>query len=758
METQITAGTLTEIEAILEGADANGRSMLFEHEVYQVLAAMEIRVPVYTLVETAEEITPELLSRFSSAKIVLKAAADGVAHKQKAGAVHIVHKDQDFIRYCVEQMQSRMREQGYRVEGILLVECIEYSKDLGNEVMLGFTESVAFGPVISFSKGGSDAEHFARHFSPPNLILAPITRQWAEALLYSTSIQDKYSAEGHPHYTDKIIDVGLKFSKLATAFSHFFDSKSRFVLLEFEVNPFVFDPSGNFIALDGYAVFEPRHDLLPVVSTSTQPSIAPFFDPEGVAVVGVSTSNESSPGSVIVENLVKLGRRDVYCVNPKGGVADFNGRALQVYTSLESIDAHIDLVVVAVPAAYVLPAVQECAQKGVKSIILIPGGFSETGDNTLERQILSIAKENGIRLIGPNCLGVIYAGDQESCGINTFFIPEDKFQLRKDRMENVAIISQSGALGLTEIHNLRHAISPKAIVSYGNALDIDPSDLVSHFSSDPAIDVIGCYIEGFKKCAGAKFFHTAGSCPKPVIVYKAGRTQEGQKATESHTASIAGEYEVSKAAMKQAGLIVADTMMDHVELIKTFALFHDFQVNGNRVAIIANAGYEKTYAADHLGGLQIAGFDKDTMAALKEIMPSFITVEPLLDLTPMADDDLYEKSIEIVLRCQEVDAVLVSVVPHAVAISSTDSEIESNDDHVAARIVRLVHKYKKPVVVSKSVTGGSDAVYNKFSQTLDAGGVPTYLTAGRAMKCLNAFVRHSLIKKTNNFGEWLKHS
>lgn len=757
MEDKITKKTLSTIESIIGGAAEKRRKMLFEHEVYAILQAVDIPVPVYTLISNFEDFTQEFLGLYSSPRIVLKAVVDGMAHKKKAGAVCIVHKDLDFIRYSCEQMKLRLADQGCRMEGILLVEWIDYSQDLGNEVMLGFRESDAFGPVISFSKGGIDAEHFAKHFSPPNLILAPINRKWAEALLYSTSIQEKYVDQGHPHYTDKIIEVGLKFSALATAFSNFFDTGSRFVLHEFEVNPFVFDPYGNFIALDGYGVFEQRKEKARPLVIESKPSIAPFFNPEGIGVVGVSTVNKSSPGSIIADNLVKIGREDIYCINPKGGLTEYDGKSLHIYKTLESVDAPIDLVIIAVPAGFVLPTIEECARKDVKAIILIPGGFSETGDDVLESQILAIAQKSGIRIIGPNCLGIVYSGKQEEKGINSFFIPAEKFQISKDRLENVAILSQSGALGLTEIHNLRHAISPKAIVSYGNAIDVDPSDLIDHFSKDPEIDVIGCYIEGFKNRAGARFFKVAGSCPKPVITYKAGRTPSGRKATESHTASIAGEYEVSKAAMMQAGLVVADTMLDHTELIKTFALLHNFKVTGNRVAIIANAGYEKTYAADHLGGLQVAEFDDETLSILQQIMPSFVAVEPLLDLTPMADDVLYEKCIDTVLGSKNVDVICVSIVPHAMELHSTDSEIEGNDDHVAARIVRLVHKHKKPVVVSTNVTAGSDVVYNTFGQTFDQGGVPTFLTAGRAMRCLNAFVRYHMIRETNNFGEWLKH-
>ncbi|WP_147820624.1 acetate--CoA ligase family protein [Salidesulfovibrio onnuriiensis] len=752
---QLNRERVQAVEAVLEKAHGAGRSMLFEHEVYVILELLGLNVPSHHLVASGDEVDAGKLSRFSSDRVVLKVVAGDVAHKQKIGGVRVAVKDADFIRYSVDRMLSDMKAAGHEAEGVLLVECIDYSQDLGNEILLGFRESDAFGPVISFSKGGSDAEHFAQSFSPPNLILAPIDRKWAEALLYSTQIQKKFAAQGHTDYTDKIIDAGLRFSRLSTAFSNFFEG-DRFVIREFEVNPFVFDRYGRFIAIDGYAVFEKRNEAVRALGKVERAPLTPFFEPEGVAVIGVSTSNLSSPGSTITENLIKLGRTDVYAVNPKGGELPFASGAVPVHTSLADIGRPVDLAIVSVPAAHALPVVEQCAEAGVRAAILIPGGFSETGNDDVEASILAVARKTGMRLMGPNCLGIIFGGNQGRPGINTFFVPEEKFRVPERESRNVAILSQSGALGIIELHQLRHAISPKVIVSYGNQLDTDPADLIGHFSQDDDVDVIGCYIEGFKPAAGARFFHVAGQCPKPVIVYKAGRTEAGRKATESHTASIAGEYAVAKAAMKQAGLVVAETMMDHVELIKTFALLNDFEVRGNRLAVIANAGYEKTYAADNLGSLQVAEFDQATTDSLRKVIPPFVDVDPLLDLTPMADDNMYAQCIEIALASDSVDALVVSIVPHAMDLKTTDSEMESDPDNIAARIVQLAKKYRKPVAVSVCVTGGADADYNRFGQTLDQGGVPTFLNASRATQCLNEFIRYRMIRRTGDYAEWLK--
>jgi 3-hydroxypropionyl-CoA synthetase (ADP-forming) len=754
---RLSKETIRRIETILAAAEASGRDMLFEHEIYAVLRMLGLVVPVHAVVEQRREITAKLLAGFGSDQLVIKVAARAVAHKQRLGGVKVVYKDLEFVQYTCDDMRRTFESQGIPVNHLLLVEHVKYSESLGNENLLGFRESETFGPVLSISKGGSDAEYFAEHFSPPNLILAPIDRKWARALLESTHIHKKYLLEGKGDYIRRLVNAGVAFSDLALAFSNYFPAAQKFVFKEFEVNPFVFADDGRFLALDGYARFEKRRPR-PVMS-ELQPGerMRPFFKPHGVAVVGVSTSNPSKLGNIIMTNLVKLQRPDVYGVNPKGGRVSIAGRDLPLYPSLQGIDHPVELVIVAVPADAVLAAVQDCARKGVRAVILIAGGFSEIDRNKdVEENLLALARQHQFRIIGPNCLGVVYAGDGRGKGINSFFVPEEKLSINLEGETRVALLSQSGALGFVELENLRTAISPKVIVSYGNQLDVDPCDLVAYLQDDPGVDVIGCYIEGFKPGAGRKFFNVAGRSRKPVIVYKAGRTEAGRKAARSHTAAMAGEYAVAKAAMKQAGLIVADTMIDHGDLIKTFALLNGCQVSGNRLAMIANAGYEKTSAADRLGDLVPAQLDEKTKAALAKVLPSIVLPDALLDLTPMADDAVFAVCIETLLRSETVDVLLISIVPHSALLNTTDKEIEENPDNIAARIIRLTRRYKKPTAASVTVTSRADAVFNKLIKTLDAGGVPTYLTAERAMFCLNAFVRHRLAQRAGRQVEMLR--
>ena len=227
-------------------------------------------------------------------------------------------------------------------------------------------------------------------------------------------------------------------------------------------------------------------------------------------------------------------------------------------------------------------------------------------------------------------------------------------------------------------------------------------------------------------------------------------------ATQSHTASIAGEYAVAKAAMKQAGLIVAETMSEHLGYIKTFSMLHNYRVRGNRTAVITNAGYEKANAADNLKDLVLADLDRETSGRLRSLLPSFVTIEPLLDLTPMIGDEVFVKAIDLLLASDEVDSLLVSIVPHSGYLHTTDEEIASYPDHIAKGITEVAVRHKKPLIVSLTATSGMDSSYNRMGQFLESGGVPVFLTAEEGMRFLNEFVRYHLIREQNRLEEWIK--
>ena len=392
----------------------------------------------------------------------------------------------------------------------------------------------------------------------------------------------------------------------------------------------------------------------------------------------------------------------MYCVNPKGGSTEIEGQNVPLYQSLQNLPVPVELVVVTVPAGAARAVVEEAVSISCKAILLIPGGFSETShDKGPEEEILRLCREKDIRIMGPNCLGVVYAGNSSEEGMKYLLHSGEEVPSGPFPGPEYGPLQPERRLGLVELSELRHAVSPKVVVSYGNQLDVDPCDLIRFWGDDPDIRLSVCTLRDFSPGRAGVFSISAPGgwqirTGVPIVVYKAGRTQEGQMATQSHTASIAGEYAVAKAAMKQAGLIVADTMSEHLGYIKTFSMLHDCRVRGNRTAVITNAGYEKANAADNLKDLVLANLGAETSDRLRALLPSFVTVETLLDLTPMIGDEVFVKAIDLLLASEEVDALLVSIVPHSGYLHTTDEEIACYPDHIAKGITEVAARIKNP--------------------------------------------------------------
>ncbi len=747
MSERLSPGQVRKIDAILAAAARQGRQRLLEHEVYEILLALGLQVPTYMFVPDPDELTAGILCEFGTERLILKVVSSEIAHKTRVGGVRRVVRDRERIRAAMRQMKREIcahpqfagREP--KVEGFLLSSFVEYSKDLGNEVLVGAKENFAFGPALSFSKGGTDAEHFARYFSSPNIRLLPLDRAGCRAMLGETAIARKYREEGNEDFLELIADAVAGIGALFEHYSSLNPQPGEFIFSEFEINPFVIDEERNLVAIDGLAQFLPSSRRLDLLAGPRPQQLDALFWPEGVAVVGVSTSDPTKIGNNIATLLHNLGREDLFLVNARGGRVEIGGRCYELYRSVREIPERVDLVVVCVPAPLAPGVAEEARDKGARGLVLIPGGFGEVeGGASLEQQILEIVRDTPMRVVGPNCLGIFRAPVGDRPGINTLFVPEEKLEYRPRTESNVALLTQSGALGISELDKLKSAIYPRVVVSYGNQLDVDPADLVAYLADDPAVDVIGVYIEGFKPCGGRKFFDAVRACRKPVIVYKAGRTDAGSRAAASHTASMTGDYKVALAAMKQAGAIVADHILDHTDLRKTCSLLADKRIGGRRVAGVVNAGFESTYAADSIGDLVLAEFSADTAAALREALPPFVSVNPFLDLTPMADDATFERCIELALADPGVDELFISVVPHTVALHTMPEEVARDRENLAERIVRQARRSHKPVVVS--VNAGT--MYNAFIEALEQGGVPTYTTAERAMKALNRLVDYRL--------------
>ena len=388
-----------------------------------------------------------------------------------------------------------------------------------------------------------------------------------------------------------------------------------------------------------------------------------FFNPQSVAIVGASRQ-KSKVGYEILANMIKAGYRGkIFPVNPKAETIE----GLRCYPDLESIEQIPELVIVVVPAKIVPAVMQQCAKVGAKSVIIITAGFKEVGNQgkVLEQQVVQIAKQAGIRVIGPNCLGVI--------------VPSNKFNASfgSDLPAAGAIgyLSQSGAL-LTAILDMANAdgIGFSKLVSIGNKADIDELDVIKDLGNDPDTKVIAGYLESIDE--GNVFVREAEriSHDKPILLIKSGGTSAGAKAATSHTGSLAGSETAYECVFERAGIIRCDSIRQQFDYAQAFA--YQPPPKGTNVAVITNAGGPGIMAADAIErqGLTFAKPSGQTVKRLAARLPAAANLYNPIDVLGDALADRYEFALNVVLDDPNVDTVLVLLTPQAMTQSAATAE------------------------------------------------------------------------------------
>jgi len=384
--------------------------------------------------------------------------------------------------------------------------------------------------------------------------------------------------------------------------------------------------------------------------------LKPFFEPVSVAVIGAS-ANPAKLGYAVVRNLVEGGyiqRGAVYPINLEA--KEILG--LKVYPAVQQVPGPIDLAVIVIPYPHVPQALRECGQKGIPAAIVISAGFREAGMEGLEREIelISIAHEYDIRLVGPNCLGVI----------DTFTPLNASFAAGTPPPGPMAFMSQSGALGTAVLDiALAGRLGLSKFVSLGNKADVSETDLLQAWVHDNNSRVILIYSEGLPN--GEEFIRVAREVTrqKPVIAIKSGVTQSGSRAVSSHTGSLAGSEQAYQAAFRQAGILRADSM----EALFDMALAIGYQpdLKNDRIAILTNAGGPGILASDALerAGMTIGRLEVDTIRSLERYLPDSASAANPVDVLGDARADRYRYALETLIKDPNIDGLLVLLTPQA---------------------------------------------------------------------------------------------
>ncbi len=459
-----------------------------------------------------------------------------------------------------------------------------------------------------------------------------------------------------------------------------------------------------------------------------------IFSPHSVAVVGASTT----PGKVghdIFVNILRGGYAGtLYPVNP-------NARAVasvRAYPSIMDIPDRVDLGIVILPPQQALTAIEAAVEKGVKGIVIVSAGFREVGGEgrRIEDRIVAICREAGIRVVGPNCLGVI--NPLTAVRMNA------SFATRMPKAGNVSFISQSGALctAVLDFAASRNFGFSK-FISIGNKADVDELDLLRYFHQDADTEVIMLYLEELRR--GPEFIEevreiTAGNFrPTPVLVIKSGRTSAGALAAASHTGALAGTEGVYDAIFKQSGIIRVDSIDELFDFATAFAYKNESALGklrrkvpaGNRVAIVTNAGGPGIVATDMTvtSGLRLARFQEETIEALDSHLPQTANLKNPVDIIGDAPTDRYENALAAVIRDEGVDGALVILTPQ----SMTDVL------GTAEAIVRIASRSTKPIMCCfMGIIDVSQGV-----EYLQANGIPVYKFPENTAKAFGALYRYA---------------
>lgn len=740
---------LRRINAVLRAAHEDHRETLYEHEVYEILNQIGLATPRTAFIASPAQVDAALLHPFPH-DLMLKIVSPDIAHKQRLGGVRrVCHRDPLFIRFVLEQMKTEVlshfgETERPEIRGFLIVEHVPHTQALGYEVLFGFKEDPAFGPVLTLSKGGDDAEFFARYYDPANLFLAPLPREDALEMVLSLNIRHKFESIGHMEYLTHFAEAASRLSRLAHHYSFVAAPRPRFIITALDVNPFVITADHRFVAVDGFARFHPGRLETKTVPPVNTDRLEGFFNPCGIAVVGVSSDPaKHSLGRNIAQQIQDMGRKDLFLINPKGGSVVIDGVDHPLHPSLREVPHPVDLAVYAAPARAAPEFLRTLDGRVEKAVILISGIPSEVDYAEYARR-LDEALPAGLRVIGPNCMGVFYAPDADSPGLNTLFIEEKRLELGYSSAGNTVLLTQSGAFSVTAIDKFQRSRLFKAIVSFGNKYDVKIPDLIAYFSNKPGIGLISLYIEGLDPGEGRGFFDLVRKLSLPVIVYKSGKTDAGARVAASHTASMSGSYDVFRAACRQAGVILVENIEDHYDVVKAFSLLSGKPPAGNRVAGVVNAGFESAVGADELARLTPAELSPATVGALRGLDADGLvdTRSSFLDITPMADDRMYGDFVQAVLADPNVDAAFVSVIPHTDALKTLPENCR-DPDSIASRLVAIARSSDKPLVVS--VNAGR--YYQEFVTVLEENGLPVYADIRSAIRSLERFVDFHLARR-----------
>ncbi len=781
----IDYGKITEL---FQSAHEEGRSCLFEYEVYELLKIIGSETPPKSiLLPKNVKPSPEELMALPGEKVVLKIVSPSIMHKTEVGGVRIVEKNPEKILSALRRMHTEVpekfkdlieRDQSHAplcyenltgeelseaiksdIKGILEVQFMPPdSSAFGNELIVGLRHTAEFGMVISAGLGGTDAELYAERFRKGQaIVVAPTQTLDGKAFfeLFKNTISYRKMA-GLTRGQERIVtdEQLIECFQVTIQIGNYFSSlnrESEYIIDELEINPYAFTDF-LMVPLDGLCKFSKQKPLTPKRPLQ---QIDKLLHPKSIGIVGVSSTRRNF-GRIILENIVKAGyaKENIFIIKQGD---DESG--IKCVPHIKDLEQALDLFIVGIDASHVPSLVDDVIRyKKANSVLLVPGGLGETEESKsmAESMIEKIQKahleEESPVFLGANCMGVI----SRHGNYDTWFIPAEKMlsvePYRNVKPRSLALVSQSGAFLLNRFNQVPE-MNPAYLISMGNQSDLTLGDMMQYFENSDKVNTIAVYAEGFKDLDGlyfAKAVKRAVEAGKSVVFYKAGRTPEGKDATSGHTASMAGDYMVCESAISQAGGIVARNFTEFQDLILLAESLASREVCGKRIAAISSAGFEAVGMADSIQSdeynITLGKFSDETRAKMQAILDEknlskLVHIANPFDINPSSNDEVHAQMAELALNDPNIDVVVLSIVPHAPTTLTADPAHSSEFDFtkegsIYYRVIELYKRTKKPLVIV--VDGASQ--FDSFRRAIKDAGIPLFTLCDRAIQVLAMYL------------------
>ncbi|MDR5856879.1 acetate--CoA ligase family protein [Caballeronia sp. LZ062] len=678
------------VAEIFERVKAEGRTSLTAPEGKLVCDAYGISVPQEGVATSADDAAK--LASFIGFPVVLKIVSPEILHKTEAGGVLVGVKNEADVKagYATIIENAKKYDANATIVGVQVQQMV----GAGQEVIIGAVTDPSFGKLIAFGLGGVLVEVL----KDVTFRLAPVTREEAESMLDGIQAADVLRGVRGAEAVDRDALVTLieRVSRLVDDFPQ---------ISEMDLNPVFASPNGA-VAADVRIVmdFEPAEPRYRPTQEQIVTQMNRIMKPDAVAVIGAS-NEDGKIGNSVMKNLINGGYQGtIYPIHPKAD--EIMGR--KAYKSVKDVPGVIDVAVFAIPAKFVAQALVEVGEKQIPGAVLIPSGFAETGNQEGQEELVRIARQYDIRMMGPNIYGFYYT-PKNLCA--TFCTPYDV-------KGKAALSSQSGGIGMAIIGFSRSAkMGVSAIVGLGNKSDIDEDDLLTFFEQDDNTEIIAQHCEDLKD--GRSFAEAARrvSKKKPVVVLKAGRTSLGARAASSHTGALAGNDKIYEDVFAQCGVIRARSLRDLLEFARGIPKLPT--PKGENTVIITGAGGSGVLLSDACvdNGLSLMTMPDDLDAAFRKFIPPFGAAGNPVDITGGEPPTTYKNTIKLGLEDDRIHSIILgywhTIITPPMVFAKLVIEVK---EEMKARGI------EKPIVASLA----GDVQVEEAAEYLYEHGVPAY--------------------------------